>query len=167
MDAERALTKETAAANALRESLRALTDDSDALRDTIEGEVNLHEAIVAVMALIRDDEASVLGLGAMVEKLSERKRRLGERIERRRAAIEQAMCIGEIQKIELPDATLFLRKVSPDVIVFDESKIPAAYWKAQDPKLDRSALKAALKDGNEVPGCTLGNGSLGLTIRRA
>lgn len=164
---ERALTKEAAAANALRQSLQAITDDPEAIRDTIEGETNLHDAIAAVMDAIRDDEASVLGLVAMIEKLKDRKTRIEERMDRRRTAIEQAMCIGELRSLELPDATLFLRNVAPAVEITDESRIPAQFWKPRDPTLDKSALKDALQNGSQIPGAVLGNGGISLTIRRA
>ncbi len=161
------LAREAAAANALREALKLVTDDSEAVRDTIEGGTNLHDAIAAVAGAIREDEISILGLSAMMGKLAERRQRIENRIETRRNAILQAMSIGELQTLRLPDATLSVRRIAPDVEITDESKIPAAYWKPRDPTLDKPALKAALKDGAEVPGAVLGNGGIGLNLRRA
>lgn len=162
----RRLARETAAANALRQALVAITDDPDALRDTIEGETSLHGAIASVMGTIQEDETHVLGLAAMIEKLRGRKERIEARVDRKRTAIEQAMSIGELRKLELPDATLFLREVPPQVQITDESKVPAQFWKAADPKLDKAALKAALKEGQQITGATLGNGGVALSIRR-
>jgi len=165
--AERNLARETAAANALRQALMALTDDPEAVRDTIEGETTLREDIVSVMASIREDEVFELGLDAMIDKLAERQQRIQERIERKRTAILQAMVIGEIPSLELADATLFVRKVPRKVEISDEALIPSEYWKQPDPTLDKSALASALKEGKDVPGATLDNGGIGLTIRRA
>lgn len=161
------LANEVAAAKALREALRTITDDGEAVRDTIEGETDLHEAIAGVMGWLRNDEILITGIDRMVEALGARKERLKNRIGYYRAAIEQAMTIGEIQTFELPDATLTVRRVSAKLEIVKESEIPAAYWKAQDPTLDRKAVTDALKAGEAVPGAVLGNGGITLSVRRA
>lgn len=161
------LAKEAAAANALRKALRGMTDDDEAVRDTIEGETSLHDAIVAVMADIREDEILLAGATKMTEAIGSRMERFKARIARRRAAVEQAMQIGEIKSLELPDATITLKAVPAKIEIEDEAKIPSVYWKTPDPTLDRSALAAALKSKTEVPGARLGNGSITLQIRRA
>lgn len=163
----RQLLLEIQAANALREALRAMTDDDEAIRDTIEGATDLHAAITAVEADIREDEIFVRGADSIIETLTARKTRFEDRIARRRAAIEQAMVIGELRTLELPDATITLKAVPPKVEITDESKIPAAYWKQPEPALDKSALKAALKDNIAIPGAQLGNGSVTIQIRRS
>lgn len=161
------LANEVAAAASLRDALKTVTDDADTIRDTIEGETSLHECIAKVMALIGDDEILITGIERMQETLGARKKRLEDRVDYYRAAIEQAMQIGDIPTLELPDATVTVRRVPPALEVVDESRIPAKFWIAQDPKLDRKALAAALKNREEVPGATLGNGGITLSIRRA
>lgn len=164
---ERYLSKEIAAAKALRESIAAVIgDDEETVRDTIEGETGLHEAIASVMEAIREDQIMIEGLKAMISSLDERQSRLESRVARCRAAIEQAMQIGEIKTLPLPDATLTLKAVAPKLEILDEAKIPAQFWKPSDPKLDRKAVADALKAGAEVPGAMFGNGSITLQIRR-
>ena len=165
-DLERRLAKETAAAQAIKESLQTQTDDEDAIRDTLEGETNLHELLGAVMGEIRECEIMMAGLDDMTKRLGERRGIFGRRIERLRAAIERGMAVGDIKTLQLADATLSLRAVAPGLEIVDEAKIPARFWKAQDPKLDKSALKAALKDGEQIEGATLGNGGITLSVRR-
>lgn len=163
----RNLERETAAANALREVLRTITDDDVAIRDSIEGSTGLHEAIAGVLASITEDEMLATGIAIMVKSLSERKARIEYRIERQRAAIERGMVVGELQKLELPGATISLRKVAPSLEVIDEAQIPAQFFTLPPPKLDRKALSEALKAGEQVHGAMMNNGSIGLTIRRA
>lgn len=167
-NAERILSKQMAAAAALRESMAAVIgDDAETMRDTIEGETGLHEAIASVLDLMREDEMLATGISVMIETLEARKHRLDERMKRCRAAIEQAMSIGELTRMDLPEASLTLKRVPPNVEITDEAKVPAEFWKAQDPKLDKAALKAALKEGRAVEGATLGNGSVTVQIRRS
>ena len=161
------LSAQTAAAVHLAHEIRQITDDNDAIRDTIEGETGLHEAIGAVMGLIWEDELLIGGIDKMLESLSARKKRLEERISSYRGAIERAMEAGELHRFELPEATLSLRRVPPSVRIVDESKIPAAYWVTPEPRLDKRAVADALKGDFDVPGAELSNGGVTLSVRRA
>lgn len=167
-DAILALERERRAAEALRDTLAKMPEiDESTLRDTIEGETDLHGAIAEVVALLTEAEVMRAGLRAKIDELCVRQDRYEDRIDFLRSAIEQAMLIGELRKLELPEATLSLGHRAPGIIITDEARIPAEFWKPADPTLDRKALKDALKDKKEVPGATLGNGSVSLTIRRA
>ena len=165
---ERFISKQIAAAAALRASIAAIAgDDSEAIRDTLEGSTSLHEAIAAVVAMMAEDEMMIDGIGLRITDLDARRARLKTRIERLRATIEQAMVIGEIKTLQLAEATLSLKNTPRQLEIIDEASIPAEYWKPQDPKLDRSAVKAALKGGATVPGATLTNGGVSVSIRRS
>jgi len=163
---ERALHHEIQAATALKESLAAY-DDEDLLRDTIEGETDLHELIAKVFASIDEDAILLAGIAERMEGLKARKARIEKAVERKRAMIEQAMSIGEIRSLTLPSGTLILASKPRALVVENEADVPSDYWKPQPPKLDKSALKAALKDGASVPGASLDNGGSTLVIRRS
>jgi hypothetical protein len=170
MNSERALSKQIAAASGLRHAMKELNgaepEDTDLVRDMIEGETSLHETIGFVMDQIREDDLLVAGIEAMAKKLEARKERIKHRISRCRGAVEQAMVIGEITKLVLPDATLTIKAVPPKLEIVDESVIPAIYWVPQEPALNRRAVSEALKAGTPVPGATMGNGGIALQIRR-
>lgn len=178
-DAEHNLAKEVRAAQQLRQTLKAaLGDDAETMADMIEGETNLHEMIGEVDKSIVEDELLIVGLEVMIEGLEKRKFRLSERIDRKRAAIEQALMIAERKTLELPCGTFTLKDVPPKLDVYDESKIPADYWKQPDPTLDRTRLGKALREIEkapktegapmvEIPGARLGNGSITLQVRRS
>lgn len=162
------LAAEKQAAEALREAMSKLPGmDDETVRDTIEGETDLHGAIAGTVAMITETEIMEAGLAAKIKELVGRQKRYEDRLIFLRTAIEQAMTIGGLKLLELPDATLSLSNRAPGLVITDESRIPPSFWKQPDPVLDKSALKAALKDKQEVPGASLGNGSVSLTIRRA
>lgn len=163
---ERDLSKEIAAAKALKSALEGFDDET--IRDTLEGETGLHEAIAKVMGLIREDEVLIAGISEIEKSLSSRKSRLEARVERLRGAIEEGMRVGELKKLQLPEATLSLREIQPKVIVQDETQIPAEYFDPQPPKLNKKALNdAVLRDNVLVSGVTLSNKTTSLSIRRA
>ena len=163
---QHSLHRETKAAAALRASLAAVTDDTDTIRDTIEGATSLHEMVRAVLMSIEEDQLMVDGCKARIADLSERKRRFEDRIETKRAMVEQAMQIGDITTLEMDVATVFLSTRQPKATATDEALIPSEFWEPQPPKLDTKKLLAALKDGRSIPGAALSNGSVSLTIRR-
>lgn len=180
--------KHAIAAKSLRESIQALdADDEILLLDTIEGETGLFEAVDALLNRMLDNRARATGLASVIDDLAERKRRFEKRVDADRALIEQAMGVAELPKLERPIATLSLTKRAPGVEITDEALIPATYWKAGDPKLDKKALGETLKARAEalatlpedpeqraaalaalppeIPGATLSNGAPSLTAR--
>lgn len=165
-DAIQALDNQRRAAQALRESLKGLGDD-DLTRDMIEGETGLHEAIAALFAEVTETEVQLAGLEAKLTEFEGRKKRYQDRLGFMRSVIEQAMLIGDVRKLELPDATLSLSSRGAKLVITDESAVPADYWRPKDPELDRKALAQALKDKIEIPGVALDNGGISLTVRRA
>ena len=164
-----ALERERRAAEALRDTLSKLPDmDEDTTRDMIEGETDLHGAIAGVVDMLTDTEIGIAGLKAHIEVMQARLARCTRRADFLRSAVEQAMVIGEVKTpLELPTGTLSLSRRAPGLIITDEARIPSEFWKPQDPALDKKALKDALKDKKDIPGATLGNGGISLTIRRA
>ena len=162
------LQRETEAARVLREALSAIPAmDDETVRDTIEGETSLHELIAAVMLDINEDEILCTGIDKLMSDLHGRRARLEGRTEARRTAIQKAMETGEIKSLATPSGTLSLRNTPRGLEILDEWLVPDDYKIPQEPKIDRKKIKDDLKDGKEIPGCTLNNGGQTLSIRRA
>ena len=71
----------------------------------------------------------------------------------------------EIKSLSEPDFTASIRRGAPALDAFAEERIPAAFWKPQPPKLDRQAIIAALKAGDEIEGATLVPAPMQLSVR--
>lgn len=181
-------TKEAKAVAAIREAFQIGEEDEALVLDTIEGETSLFEAVDVVLERIANAEVMLEGLEAVIAKLASRKVRYETRIKTDRALLEQALSIAELNTLERPAATLTLSARAPGLTITEESDIPAKYWKPGDPKLDKKALTADLRERAkalaalpedapqraalvaslpEIPGATLSNGAPSLTIRRA
>jgi hypothetical protein len=164
-DAAHNLYRETQAAKALRANLAdVIGDDERFAADAVEGETNLNEAIEMAVQQIVDDMASIKGLNDYIEKFTARKERLQERVANMRTALTVAMEQAGRKKIEHPAVTLSLRASAPSVVVTDEAAIPSRFWAPSEPRLDKRALLAALKEKETVPGAMLSNGGLSLTL---
>lgn len=67
-------------------------------------------------------------------------------------------------KWELAEHKVSLRKNAPSVEVFDQEQLPSDYIRVKcEP--DKTAIKAALKAGNEVPGARLADPTTSISIR--
>lgn len=158
------LSEEIGKAAEIRRALQD-QDDPKLVLDMIEGETDLNEAVAVIYQESLDDIALAAGLDAMIKTLSERHSRIIKGIETKRSMILMAMERTGVPTIRTPLATITVRDVAPSAVITDEAQIPAQFWKPQDPKLDKKALTEALKDGAEVPGATLSNGGITLSIR--
>lgn len=91
-------------------------------------------------------------------RLAER-RKLRERAdERLQDYVKRQMERAEGHGVKTPYMTCSLTTVENNrVVVDDEAKIPRKldFWTPQPPKLNKDAIKKALKSGEDVPGCRL------------
>lgn len=139
--------------------------DPKLLLDTIEGETNLAEACVFVLEQTHEDEILIEGLDAKIKELQVRKGRMEKSVADRRTIILMAMDRAGLSTIRSPLGTLSVRPTQPKAAITDEAIIPAKFFKPQDPKLDKTAVLDALKAGETVPGASLSNGGIQLSIR--
>lgn len=154
-------------ADAARDLIAELAGhDDDTIHDMTEGETGLMEAIDA--AILEMDECAVIvaGCKAQIETLDARAKKFEGRATRIKGLIEQAMTIADLPSAKRPLATVTVKKIPAKPIITDESKIPSRFFKAQDPKLDKAAINAAIKDGEKIEGVTMDNGGQSLQIRR-
>lgn len=158
------LRREADAARGLMQELAGY--DEETQQDTVEGETGFLEAIDAALAEMDECESIVAGCSAQIETYAARRDKFKARQDRLRGMIEQAMLIADMPSIRMPVATLTVRDVKPAPLVSDEAAIPSRFWKPQAPKLDKTAINQAVKDGETVPGVTMTNGGTSLQIRR-
>ncbi len=190
----RDLERELKAAELVREQVQDLVGEDLALiRDSVEGQTSLFEIMSAMAEADGEEAALVEGLAAYIKKLQDRKMRIEERREIRRALMANALDVAELPNLVTAAGTITRKALPPKVIVVEEADIPARFYVPQEPKLDRAALLKALKeraaaiaeitaepgslddkgalamiDRNypPIPGATLSNGGTTIQIRR-
>jgi hypothetical protein len=139
--------------------------DEDTLRDTLEGLSSLPEALGAVVRSYLDDLDLAAALGMRISDMQERLCRFEQRADKKRDLVTSVMERANLKKLAEPDFTVSLRTVPPSVVVVDEAQIPEDYWKPQPPRLDRQGLSTALKGGSAIPGATLNNPEMTISVR--
>lgn len=122
----------------------------DALQDKAQGVELVARAAVAYVPAI---DAEI----ARLQALKERRQKIAQGL---RDYLRVNMETAGIDKIECPLFRLTLKKNPPAVEVLDERQVPSQFWvtpppKVPEPRIDKKAIAAAIKAGEEVPGAKL------------
>lgn len=147
------------------EALEALSDPeldlpAEAIADTLEGlEGQLQEKAVNVAAFLRHLEATAEAIKEAEARMAQRRRAIENRSANLREYLKQSMLATGISRIDSPWFELAIRKNPPAVEIDDEARLPGEFKREVTTiKVDRAALKAALKD-HDVPGAHLATGT--------
>ena len=163
---ERKLAIETQAAKLLRERLvEAYGEDDAMIRDMIEGETSLHEAISQATFELAAVEGEKDGIEAAIGKMKLRLERHCNRAERIRTAIEEAMIAADTTSLKTPCATVSIRPAPPRLEITDINAVPSNFMTFPAPVPAKNEIKAALKSGVAVPGAVLSNSPPVLSVR--
>jgi len=137
--------------------------DDQTIADTLEGlqgAVEVKAQNVAAYCLNVEAEAEAIENAA--KRLQERANALTKRTAHLRAYLMYNMKRAGITEIKAIDGTFGAKiRQNPDAVeIVDALSIPDAFYRIIPEKRepDKSAIKAALKGGNDVPGCRLTRG---------
>lgn len=148
---------------AMVEHLTNCQDDAQAVADTIEAEAYpLQLKAQNVAYAIRNLEASAAAIKEAEQQMAERRKRIEKRAEHIREYLKTCMEVAGVSRIECPHFLLSIQKNPPSVEVFEPSLVPVEFMKTPEPPPpapDKVAIKAALKDGRDVPGALLAQGT--------
>lgn len=146
----------------INEQILRCVKDGDMVVDTETGEV-IDMAALDALQMERDEKLTnigkwILDLKADAKAIREREISLAERRKAKENKAEQLMDYMNMilagKKFECADFKASYRK-SQAVEVTDAEKIPAPYLIVQEPKVDKSGIKKALKAGEDIPGAKL------------
>ena len=152
-------------------ALSELADDPnmppEALQDSLEGlEGAIEVKAQALLQVVAGMEGDTGAIDAEIKRLQTRKSVITNRANRLRQYLFENMQATGISKISCPLFAITLAKGRPMVEVIDAELIPDNYIKTT---VTKSPIKAdilkALKAGESVPGCALGESKQSLRIR--
>jgi hypothetical protein len=156
-----------ALATAIRDAFPDESDDD--LIDTIAGESDLPDAIVAVLRAALEREAQAKAIkDELIARLLYRAHRLEDGAKSLRAAALQAMTEAGLPSIKAIDMSVSVGRGKPRVIITDPDLVPDALCKiVREPS--KTLIAAAIKNfcgAKDIPGVTLSNPQPFLTIHR-
>lgn len=144
---------------ATAEQLADLDLPPEVIADTLEsigGDLELKAQNVALFA--RNLETTAAAIKQAEGDMAARRKALERRVSDLKAYLLSAMQSTGIKKIEGPYLRIGVRDNPESVEVFDAAQVPAEFMRQPEPPPaapDKTAIKAAIKAGSEVPGCKL------------
>ena len=142
-------------------------EDSDdippeVIADTLEGlEGDFANKAEAVAKFILSLEATATSVEDAADKMNARAKRLTKRAESIRQYLLLQFQAIDKKKIETDELVISRRKNPPALYVTDDAKVPDVFWFQPPPppkRIDKDAIKDAIKAGTEVTGCYLESG---------
>lgn len=144
----------------------AETSDEETTQIVIDSETTLIEAITSALDRIDALEAHSEALAQRIKTMQQRKAYFADSVEALRASIRVAMETCDAKKIEIAEATVYLRSAPDRVEIIDATRIPAKYMRQPDPVVDRTSLTKDMRLGVVVPGAQIQSGGNTIAIRR-
>lgn len=115
--------------------------------EAIEGEIEVKaDGYAKVIAQLSADAQAVKDEEA---RLYARRKAIENSIARMKDRLQQMMEATGKTKFKTALYTFSVQANPASVVIDDETKIPAEFWIAQEPKLDRAGIKEMLKNGGE------------------
>lgn len=139
----------------------------EAVLNTLECvQMDFNDKAVSIIKLSESLEADTSAIDNEIARLESRKKVILNRKKQLRDYLLHNMEAAGISKIECPLFTATLRAGSESVEVIDESQIPDEFVKVEIvEKIDKNAIKAAIRSGKEVNGAALKRGASTLVIK--
>jgi Siphovirus Gp157 len=144
------------------DKLAELDLDPTTFADTLESlGGDLEEKSKNTAFVVRNLEAAADQIDAAVEEMGRRAATIRKNAERVREYLMSNMIFAGVKKLETPYFVITVRENPPKVVVTNEQTIPSEYF-VEPPtppaKLDKKALAAVLKAGEQIEGAHLERG---------
>jgi hypothetical protein len=133
--------------------------DAQTVLDTLESlDGELNDKAVSIAQFSQNLDATAQAVREAAKAMLSRADRIEKRAESIRNYLLYNMQFAQVTKIECPWFVIAVRKNPAAVAIDDEAAIPEAYRVQPEPpppRLDKKAIGAALKAGEDVPGARL------------
>ncbi len=133
----------------------------EAINDTLEAlSGELEDKAINVAKFFRNMEAAAEAIKSAEADMAKRRKTLENRVQWLKNYIKENMEVCGISDIECPHFKISVQKNPAVVNILDENAIPAQFKEQVTSwKIDKAAIKEAIKSGSVVPGTELVNGT--------
>lgn len=140
--------------------VQSLIDEGgEGLQDTLESiNLSIEDKLENIGKVIRNLDGEIEMLKNEETRLADKRKALEANKNRLRMYVEDQLAITGKDKVKAGLFTFAMQNNAPSLKVVDENKIPKDYFIPSDPKLDKTAIKNAIKDGDDIPGAELVQG---------
>lgn len=136
--------------------------DPQTIEDTLESlSGDLETKAQNVACFVRNLESNAAAIKDAEAQMAARRKAIENRAARIKDYLLANMMVAGIQKVECPLFKVTVRENPPAVEIFEPGLIPSEFMKQPEPPPpapDKTAIKEAIKAGQDVPGCKLTRG---------
>jgi hypothetical protein len=154
----------------IAQEYRAITDvlmdagvDEQTLSDTLEAEAwPLELKAQNYGFVIRNLEATADAIKAAEAQMAARRKSMENRARALLERLKTGMEIAGVNELSCPQFQIKIKKNPPSIDIWDEKQIPVEYLKTPEPPPptpDKTALKAAIASGLDIPGARMVQGT--------
>jgi len=114
-----------------------------------------------VAFFVRNLEATAAAIKQAEADMAARRKAMENRADGLKRYIFESMTVAGIEKIECPHFRLAIKNNPAAVEIFEPGLVPASFMRTPEPPPpapDKTAIKEALKAGQDVPGARLTSG---------
>jgi hypothetical protein len=130
-------------------------EDSSAWSELWEGlQVELADKVHGLCCVIRNTEGEAMAIDAEIKRLTAKKKALENKVENLTSYLEYNLKSSDSREVKTSIFTVKFAKTPEAVKILDESALPANMMRVKT-EPDKTAIKAAIKGGREVPGARL------------
>jgi chromosome segregation ATPase len=129
--------------------------DPEVLKDTLSSiQEEIEDKAENIAKLIRNLEADAKIIREEEKRLAERRQSIEKKIDYLKQYLQEQLEVAGLQKVKRPTITVAIQYNPPSVEIADENLIPSDY-KIPQFKIDKKSIMERLKNGEEIPGCSL------------
>ena len=147
---------------AVQRDFPELAEDPDLAADTFEG-MGLNDLLARLLGSAQDAKHFAAAIADRIGELRQRQERFSRKQDAMRALMFRLMQASGQTRVQLPEGTLSVSKGRDKVEVTDETALPADYVRVSTAP-DKTAIMAAFKAGQAVPGAELKTGDATLKV---
>lgn len=141
-------------------------DDEETFLDTLDGETDILDLLDQEIAGLHGDEALAAAIKVQEADLRTRRERIEFRADAHKKALKIILNAAGLQKAERPGATVSIRQGSMSVRIVDEADIPSQLMREKITRApDKAAIKEALEAGETIPGAEMARGDETVSVR--
>ena len=137
-------------------TIEALDLDDQTMQDTLEGLTgDFDDKATNIAKFIRNLESTAEAIKEAEGKMAARRKAIENKSKHLADYVLHHMLQSGIKEVSCPYFTIKPAKNPPKLEVFDDKQVPDQFWKQPPPpprQIDRDAIKASIKAGEEVPG---------------
>lgn len=116
---------------------------------------DLNTKALNIASWVRNLDAEAKAIKEAEDAMAKRRKAATAKADRLRAYLLMGLKMAGVDKLQFPHFVIAVKQNPESVRIADGARLPDEFLRHVDPEPNKVAIKAALKDGRQIPGCIL------------